>query len=283
MNIDGPFYIQELIYTNPLLRKFTSKDNVSLLQDIIFEYINNNNIQLKKINITLEKIAKIISHFAGELINEISIKNNIEKYDLVKLNKYILKNIIIFFKKHKENLDVFDIYINDLNSRKKITEYKNIEKQLNNQTNDLIPSDTFLKNDFTGTNVIENNITNTSNKNNIDEVDYENTKLNSLSQQLTRLSNKYNTNILDNLVIEKVDNPENKFLITRINDTYTETKEEINESTDENVHNTLHDLEGKNNILNCINCLKDAILNNNIIEQNIKKNTEEIINILLVN
>lgn len=258
MNIDGPFYLKEIIYNNPILRKFTSNENVLMIIDIIFNYVKHktNTIHLNNDDATLVKMRDIISYFGETLLSDISVNNNIESITLVNLNKDILKHIILFLTRHKGNLDVFEIYASNLMNKKRINEHIQIEEQLKEQdkgkdTNANKTPLTFVKNEF-----ISSDATNTTNNNNNNN----NHHLISLQEQINHLSKKYSTDLVNNIVIEKVSNPDEKYVITRLEELDKEDTDKLNM---------------------CVEYLKTSILDNSNVNDIYKKNTQDIIQMLM--
>jgi hypothetical protein len=251
MNIDGPFYLKELVYNNDILKQFVSNDNVSLLIDIIFNYIDKNKICLEKTKENILKITKIITYFGESLLNEL-LMDTLISVKLIDLNKKILVNVVSFLKQHGGNLDIFEIYVSNFISNKKMNEHNKIEKHLSetlDKNNINNPANMFVNNEF---------INDISKSNVSSPPESTSNNLVSLQEQLTRLSKKYPKDLINNIVIEKANNPQQKYVIKKI-----------------------EDFENNDNLTNCIEYLKSSILNNSMIENNHKKNTQEIIDILL--
>lgn len=255
MNIDGPFYLKEIIYNSPTLKKFTSNENVVMLIDIIFNYVKHktNTIHLNNDDTTIVKLRDIISYFGETLLSDISV-NNIDNITLVNLNKDILKHIILFLTRHKGNLDVFEIYASNLMNKKRINEHIQIEEQLkeNDKEKDIAANKTpltFVNNDFISNEATKKTNTNT-NKNH----------LISLQEQINHLSKKYSTDLVNNIVIEKVSNPDDKYVITRLEELEKEETDKLNM---------------------CVEYLKTSILDNSNVNDIYKKNTQDIIKLLI--
>lgn len=251
MNIDGPFYLKELIYNNDILKQFVSNDNTALLIDIIFNYVDKNKIRLEKTKDTALKITHIITYFGESILNEL-LMDTLVDVKLIDLNKKILMNVVSFLKQHKGNLDIFEIYASNLINNKKMNEHIKIEEQLskhfdNNNANK--PTNIIVNNEFI------NDVSKSGVPHSSKPIDG---NLISLREQLNHLSKKYSTELINNIVIEKVDNPHDKYIIKKI-----------------------EDVENKDNIMNCIECLKSSILNNSNIDDKYKNHTQEIIDILL--
>lgn len=244
MEINGPFYLKELIYNSVNLKSFVSSENVLMLIEIIFDYVKNKNIQLDGDESSLLKIRKIITYFGIIVLNDISNVDDIESIKLVDMNKKVLKGVIGFINSHGGNLDVFEHYVSTLLDKKRLNEHVQIEEQLNDPKENTTSPPSFVNNEFI---------------NGPKHYVNDNTSLISLQEQINKLSKKYATNILDNIVIEKKENPSSKYVIKKLDKFVDEDANEMNI---------------------CVEYLKSAILNNSDVDNIYKEKTREIINLL---
>lgn len=231
MDIDGPFYLKEFIYENQIFKEFISLKNNNILLDVIYNYFKNNKLLMNET--TNRKIIDIISYFGKELINNYSNRENIKikNIKLVTLNKELLKDIILFLKTYNGNLDVFEIYVDELKQKKRLTDHEEFEKTLSKDNK-------------------PNNIFTFKNKNNNEFIDNKEQTIKSLQNQINHLVNKYpsKNRLMDEIIIQSIEDPESKYIINKTGD--------INEFVDNNeeldsVVKTLTELKStlKNNII----------------------------------
>lgn len=263
MSINVPVYIQDIINETPLLCSFVSRDNVNILLDVTVNYLNahkiiiNNNGENVK-NILLSMITSLVV----DITNRYALNNINTNLDLLKLNKELLTHLISFFKKHGNNLDEFQTYMNEKKIQNKLKEHKLLEDNI--LIHSYIEERQQSQQSQHSSNLIENE---TTHKNNL----------------ITNIKNKhievFNNSLLDDLVNNVMSS---KDLLIDDNDDTTDNTNSTKNKNNVHIYNTIRKINTHTTpINNAINSLV-YLINNNIIDDGIKELTNDLVSYLKV-
>ena len=215
MDIDLPFFMMDYISENRVLTELISDNNAGMLIEIILNFSKQSNLVLKNEPFTVSKLMTIISHFAKMFIKEYCDDEQTDTLPLklVSLNKGILKQTIKFLVVHHDNLDTFPLYINSLNHKTHLEKRQDLENQLlqQSQWGNKVGSTVCLpmKTEQKSIDATREDV----------KTRIEDTKLSSIQDHVNAIALKYPDKLPSNLIIESIDNPKNKFVLSKLVDT----------------------------------------------------------------
>lgn len=227
MNLELPLFIQGYVNNNENLEKFISEDNTLMLLELIFNFVEEKHISIYNNKETIDNLLLIISFIGYEILEEGAMKydsrNLVETTSLIELNKKILSKLIKYIKKHPTELHKFK-YFNAIEKQEELIKKRallDLQKQKNDEKEHLY----------------------------------------GLQQKINELTHKYPNNNFSNIVIEKSENPEKKFVIQKYNDNNDNDNNDTN-----NNYQTIYD-----------SITKVAEKHKDTISDIVKKDMEEIL------